>query len=412
MSMQTIIGILSTIASVIMAYQAVISLASLARREKTAPAQRQNRFALVVCARNEQAVIGHLLDSLFAQNYPRDKFDVFVVADNCTDQTGAVASTAGAKVYTRHNLHRVGKGYALNWFFDRFLKEYGNRYDAVGIFDADNLVDPQFLNAMNEQLCAGEVAAMGYRDSKNPHDSWVSGCMSLGFWTLSRFYLQPRSVLGLSAMAGGTGYVFKTEFIHDGWDTRTISEDTEFSMNLIAQGHRIAYAPRARFYDEQPVGFAASIRQRRRWASGTLQCIGACIPGLLKSLLRTQRDIAMDAMMFLLLIPACAFNMVLSILQFGSMLLSPSFTWGPVLWAGVMPVLGGALGIFAQGFLTLVLEKKLTAGMVKALLMYPFFLFTTGLCYLFSLIAPTIRWKPIEHRRGISLKQLERGSQP
>lgn len=412
MNFQLFIGILSTIASVIMGYQALISIAALFKNKKMQKADRTHRFALVVCARNEEMVIGHLLDSLFKQNYPKEAFDVFVVADNCSDETARVAHERGAKVYVRHNAHKVGKGYALNWFFNCFLKSYPDQYDAVGIFDADNLVDPQFLSQMNLQLCAGEVAAMGYRDSKNPQDSWVSGCMSLSFWTLSRFYLQPRSVLGLSAMAGGTGYVFKTSLVQSGWNTHTISEDTEFSMNLIAEGHRIAYAPGARFYDEQPVGFAASLRQRRRWATGTLQCLKACMPRLVKALGGKQHDTVLDAAMFLLLIPACSVNIIISFVQQAALLLQASRPSMGMVVAWLMPVLWGSLGIIAQGLATLVLEKKLSVKMLWAVAMYPFFLFTTGLCYLFSLIAPTIKWKPIEHRRGISLGQLERGSQP
>lgn len=104
--------------------------------------ERRLRFAVVVCARNEQAVIGSLIDSLMAQRYPRDCFSVFVVADNCTDGTAAEAARHGALVYEREDAQRVGKGCALSWAFDKLREDYGDRFDAAAVFDADNLVDP------------------------------------------------------------------------------------------------------------------------------------------------------------------------------------------------------------------------------------------------------------------------------
>ena len=102
------------------------------------------RFAVVSCARNEEAVIGQLLDSLQNQRYPRECFDLFVIADNCTDDTAAVARKHGAIVLERQDKGHIGKGYALRWAFERIIGRWGDRYDAVVLFDADNLADPDF----------------------------------------------------------------------------------------------------------------------------------------------------------------------------------------------------------------------------------------------------------------------------
>ncbi len=99
----------------------------------------KNSFAIVVCAHNEEAVVGELVKNLKGLDYPDDLYDIFVVADNCTDKTAEVASAAGANVHERFNKEEVGKGYAMGWMFDR-VDKMDRKYDAFLIFDADNLV--------------------------------------------------------------------------------------------------------------------------------------------------------------------------------------------------------------------------------------------------------------------------------
>ena len=104
----------------------------------------KNSFAIVVCAHNEEAVVGELVKNLKSLDYPDELYDIFVVADNCTDKTAEVASAAGANVHERFNKEEVGKGYAMGWMFDR-VDKMDRKYDAFLIFDADNLVHPQFI---------------------------------------------------------------------------------------------------------------------------------------------------------------------------------------------------------------------------------------------------------------------------
>lgn len=230
------------------------------------------RFAVVSCARNEEAVIGQLLDSLQNQRYPRECFDLFVIADNCTDDTAAVARKHGAIVLERQDKGHIGKGYALRWAFERIIGRWGDRYDAVVLFDADNLADPDFLLQTNEALCSGADVTQGYRAGKNPDASWVSGCYTLYWLGLMRFFYCARRNWGLSAQVGGTGFAFKTAAIRgDGWNTTTITEDGEFSVQQILAGNRIVPVREAVFYDEQPVTFAMSLRQRHRWVIGGMQ---------------------------------------------------------------------------------------------------------------------------------------------
>lgn len=225
-------------------------------------------FAIVVAAHNEEAVIGPLIENLFLMDYPRELYDVFVVADNCTDRTAAIARKLGAQVYERFNRHKRGKGYALEWMF-RQLFALPRQYDAVAIFDADNLVATDFLLYMNDRLLKGEQVIQGYLDAKNPGDSWVSGAFALSFWVANRMWHLAKYNLGLSCALGGTGMCIATSVLKRyGWGATCLTEDLEFSMKVLLQGVRTTWCHAARVYDEKPLTFLQSWRQRVRWAQG------------------------------------------------------------------------------------------------------------------------------------------------
>ena len=139
-----------------------------------------HRYAVLISARNEQNVIGHLLDSINAQDYPKNLVTVFVVADNCTDDTARVAREHGAVVYERFNRVKVGKGYALNELLGHIEQDYGRVFDAFMVFDADNLLEPNYITEMNRTFSDGYEIITSYRNSKNYADNWVSSAMPCG----------------------------------------------------------------------------------------------------------------------------------------------------------------------------------------------------------------------------------------
>ena len=175
--------------------------------EKFAPA---NKFAVLVAAHNEAKVIASIVKNLKQLNYPKNMYDIFVIADNCEDETAKIARENGAKVHERFDLVKRGKGFSLEWMFKK-LFDMKEKYDAVCILDADNLVSPNFLMEMNKQLCLGHEVVQGYLDSKNPYDSWISGNNSIAFWIGNRMFQLPRHYLGLNCVLGGTGFVVSTE---------------------------------------------------------------------------------------------------------------------------------------------------------------------------------------------------------
>ncbi len=229
---------------------------------------RKNRFALIAAAHNEETVIAALIRSLKNQEYPKDRFDIFVIADNCTDKTAEIARAEGAEVYERTDTEKRGKGHALEWFFKRLLK-MNRQYDYVAVFDADNLAAPDFLTRMNESANRGHKVVQGFLDSKNPYDSWISASYSFCFWTMNRVFQLARYKLGLCCELSGTGFIIKTELLRElGWNATCLTEDMEFTMKSVYNGEKIAFNYEARVFDEKPITLIQSWKQRVRWMRG------------------------------------------------------------------------------------------------------------------------------------------------
>ena len=248
-------------------YQLVYLVIGLVKRRrwKQPEAVRYHRYAAVISARNEAGVIGELIHSLKQQNYPARLLDVYVVADNCTDDTAQVSRRAGAIVYERFNQVKKGKGYALDYLFRTLAREGRDRYDAYLIFDADNLVDPNFVLEMNKTFDRGDYGAITcYRNSRNFGANWISAGYAIWFLREARFLNFPRMLLGTNCHVSGTGFLISADVIREnkGWPYHLLTEDIEFSVSCALKGRRIGYCDKAVIYDEQPTTFRQSWDQR------------------------------------------------------------------------------------------------------------------------------------------------------
>lgn len=264
------------------------------------PAKPTYRFAVLVAAHNEEAVIGHLLDSLLAQRYPCHLFRVFVIADNCTDRTADIARSRGATVLERKDLEHPGKTQAIRWALPQIPRE---EFDAVAFFDADNLVDHGFLRAMNNCLVAtGAEAVQGYLDVKNPDDSWVTKVYAVAYWYTNRFWQAARDRVGLSATLEGTGSVIRLDCIDRiGWNLESLTEDLEFATLLVLRGRRVRWCEKAVVYDEKPVSLQASRRQRTRWMQGHYHVCFTMLPRLLSTVWNRPLAQTIDLTLYLLI---------------------------------------------------------------------------------------------------------------
>ena len=267
------------------AYQLGYTLLSLVKTPRWKPGAGTNRYAVLICARNEAAVLPKLLESLRAQDYP-GVLDLYVAADNCTDDTARLARKGGATVFERHDLVHVGKGYALNFLLHRIWAE-GKHYDGYLLFDADNLARPDFVRRLDGVFGPECPVVAGYRNTKN-YRGWVAAGQGLCFIREVRFLNCPRTLLGFSGNVTGTGFLVSEEILRTagGWPWHCLCEDLEFSTVQMIAGRRIAYCPQAEYFDEQPATLSQSVRQRLRWCKGFLQVMASRGAGLGRAALR------------------------------------------------------------------------------------------------------------------------------
>lgn len=390
-------------------YQIIISLCSLVKlKEKPLKVNKEHRFMAIIPAHNEETVIGNLIESLKNQNYNKELYDIYVIADNCTDNTARVAKNAGAIVYERYDERNKTKGAALDWFLQQKIKEDAP-YDAICVFDADNIVDKNFIKAMNKKLCQGEDAVQGYRDIKNPTDNWITSGYALFYWTNHRFYHLARYNLGLSTMLNGTGFMVNFNIIKEnhGWKTVTLTEDIEFSLQRILKGKKLGWATDAIVYDEQPTGFKQSWSQRSRWTVGHMQCIKEYTGKLAESAKEKKSMVTIDGLlyivgstpMFLITILLLLSNFALYALDGMTqselisnllMYLVPTF---------VLPSVTAAFVMFLDG--------KPIKPMVKGFFTYPLFLGSWIIINIKCLFKRETTWEKITHNRSIKIDDVE-----
>ena len=389
------------------AYQIVVSFCSLIKlKDKKLLIEKDHKFMAVIPAHNEEAVIKNLVESLTAQNYPKELYDIYVIADNCTDATAEIAKDAGAIVLKRFDEKNKTKGHALNWFIKQKIEENAD-YDALCVFDADNIVDKNFLKNMNKKLCQGEEVVQGYRDIKNPTDSWIAGGYAIFYWMMHRFYHLARYNLGLSPLLNGTGFMVKFDLLKpNGWQTITLTEDIEFSLINIAQGRKLGWAVDAIVYDEQPVTFKASWSQRSRWTVGHLQCMKEYTGKLINGVKEYKTLMNFDGALYLFGIPMMLLTFLLLgvniLLYMGAEMGVAELMWnvGKFLFTTfLMPVVTG-VAIMA-------LEKKPIKPMFKAIVMYPVFMGSWILINIKCLIKPNTKWEKIEHVRDINIQEVK-----
>ena len=190
-------------------YQFLYLLVPFIKKEKPCENVTLHKFAVLISARNEAAVIAQLIQSIKDQSYPSNLVDVFVMADNCTDNTADIARAAGAIVFERENKEQVGKGYALDCLYNKIMENYPpNEYDGFFVFDADNVLDEHYIEEMNKTFSQGYRIITSYRNSKNYDSNWLSAGYALWFLRESKYLNNARMLLGTSCAVSGTGFLF------------------------------------------------------------------------------------------------------------------------------------------------------------------------------------------------------------
>lgn len=398
-------------------YQFFYIVVGLFKKSKIFKEKKLCKYAFLISARNESAVIGNLIETINNQKYPKELIDVFVVADNCTDNTAEIARSKGAHVYERFNKNKVGKGFALDFLLERIKEDFGFRtFDGYFVFDADNLLDRNYVAEMNKVFSNGYRAVTSYRNSKNYDSNWIAAGYSLWFLREAKYLNNVRMILNTSCAVSGTGFLVSSEIMqeNDGWKYFTLTEDIEFSVERAIKGEVIGYCANAVFYDEQPTAFSQSWKQRMRWAKGYYQVIYGYGVDLLKNIFKKRSFSCFD--MFMTTTPAVVFtflNVICEILilvvgLYGRIndTLSLSFTFK--LFARML--LNGYDIILLVGIITTITEwKSIKAKPLKKIIYmftFPAFMFTyipISICALFK----KVKWEPISHNVIKNLSEVE-----
>ncbi|MFQ5923189.1 MAG: glycosyltransferase family 2 protein [Anaerolineales bacterium] len=250
------------------AYLTLLAIAAVRKPAATELLPRPTSyFAIVIPAHDEEDVIARTVTRMLRSQYPKHLYDVYVIADHCTDGTAEHARQAGATVLVRSGHERSGKGEALQWCFDQVLKK--ERIDAVILFDADSAVDSEFLRIMDSRLDSGSDAIQGQHTIANPDDGWFPALTWAMFAVDNRFHNLGRANLGFSAKNMGDSICFRVDILkRHGWG-EGLTEDYDFRQRLLLDGIKIEYEPTAKAFGGAPASLLQAMPQRERWLAGS-----------------------------------------------------------------------------------------------------------------------------------------------
>ena len=400
-------------------YQLIYVLIVLLNKQPQFPDADAHKYAVLITARNESAVIADLINSIRSTDYPQDKIDIFLCADNCTDDTAKIARDAGAIVYERNNLDAIGKGYALDFLLNHIWEDYPDGdHEAYFVFDADNVLDKNYFREMNKVFASGAIASTSYRNSKNYDSNWISAGYAVWFLREAKFLSQARLLCKTSCAISGTGFFIAASILKEagGWKWHLLTEDIQFSASTIADGGRIAYCPTAILYDEQPITFRDAWNQRFRWAKGFYQVFWKYAPKLFCGMFTQKKGYKFacyDMLMtvspaMLLTVITIAFNAIIVILG-----IAGALTLGTAVVSSLSSIFfclfNYMLFMFMFGVLTTFVEwDSIHAPKSKKILYmftFPCFMITYIPIALWALVRPAT-WKPIKHTISVDASKF------
>jgi len=373
-----------------------------------------HNYAVLIAARNESNVIKHLISSIQEQSYPQENITIFVIADNCTDDTATHAKNAGAVVYERFNKDLVGKGYAIDFLLKRIFENYPkDKFDGFFIFDADNILDENYVSEMNKTFNKGHKIITSYRNSKNYADNWLSAGYSLWFLRESKYLNHVRMMLGTGCAVSGTGFLVSKDIIlqNGGWPFFLLTEDIEFSIHNAISGNTIAFCKSAIFYDEQPTTFRQSWNQRLRWAKGFYQVFGKYGTSLIKTIVKKRSFYAFD--MFMTILPAMIITSVTMSINIAIIILGLiiGFDVSTIINLFLSSVLTLYILLFVFGCATVITEWKMihckAFFKIAYLFTFPIFMLTY-IPIAITAMFKRVEWKPISHSGVKTLNDIRK----
>lgn len=339
----------------------LLALTLLSARNAMLPFAPSNlRFDVIVPAHNEMSIIERSIASLRRLDWPADQFRVLTVADNCTDQTAAVARAAGADVLVRNDTSKRGKGHALlHAFAASRAKQWA---DAVVVIDADADASPNLLRAFAARLARGEQAVQAHYGVRNPDASWRTRLLTIAKGSFHIVRSRARERLQLSSGIRGNGWCVTHKLLEQvPYLAFSLTEDVEYGIALGLAGVRVAYADEAHADADMVSSADISRKQRQRWEDGRFQLIQSQSRRLLSTAVRRRSAVCLDLALDLLVLPLS--YVTLNVIALGLLAgLFVAMHLVPVLWLELVAFCLVSLtlyvargwqlsGVGAQGFL-------------------------------------------------------------
>jgi len=384
-----------------MLYYVIIGIFAFKKSHNYIEKKEYKKFAIIIPARNESIVIGDLIQSLNSQNYPKEMYDIYVVPNNCDDNTEEIAKSYNSKIIDCSKIITNSKGDVLRYAF-KYLRAYD--YNAYLIFDADNIVHPNFIKEMNNKLIEGYRIAQGYRDSKNPKDTWISSSHSLHYIIQNYFMNRARNNIDKSCFVNGTGFMISKEYIEEnGYNALTITEDIELNVNCGLNNEQIAFVENAITYDEQPTTFEVSWKQRKRWSVGTLQCLKAYWNRIIMDIFKNKNFGSVESIMFLtapLIQLVGTFNIVLQVIVDFLMYRKINYVSKAILL--ILYYMSNIILIIG----IVKINQKHVRNYIKGIILLPVFYLSWVPINIVALFEKKSTWERIEHIRTVNLESI------
>lgn len=418
-----IFGVIYSLVALFTIHFAFFAIVGLFAKKKFPKAKVQHKYGIIIPARNEEAVVGNLIKSVYKNKYPQDKLHVFVIAHNCTDKTAQIARELGATVYEYNNPDERTMGYAFRYLFDQIRKDYGvQNYDGFFLFNADNILSADYFEKMNDAFDAtgGQSVITSFRNSKNFGTNMISGMYGLYFMSGCRLESRGRTALGCSTRVQGCGYVVNSKIVENGWPYVTLTEDWEFTADQVINNTKIQFCDDAVFYDEQPTTFKIMWRQRVRWSRGHLLVLATRFKDLIKSFFSpkySHRNKVSLYDIFINCTPICLVTFGIGLAQFICYMFAPlagvAFNSALLHWLRIMgwSMLIFYISCFVNAVIIFIAERKRIKDVPwwKKILMcfiWPLFILIQFPIDIVALFQKNCGWKVIPHTDTTNFEKL------
>ncbi len=372
------------------------------KKKKFPKSDKLARIAFIIPAYNEESVIYDTVkDALDNQDYPKELFDVYVVADNCTDNTAKLAEQAGAKVMIHNDpdpAHHMAL-YPLKYGIDKLLEM--DKYDLIVHLDADNHMNKEFSRLMNDAYQSGVDFARPYEGALNATQNFYTKACTLFYTFDSRYGSRVRERLNIAAHINGSGATMSTKMLKacGGYDSKTISDDAEFNFNRMLEGYKGHYVEDAIVYEDMPSSFKDTLNRNKRIYNGGVKLLKTKLLTMLGKFFTTGRisyiEMFMSYIFIFLTFILCTWIPLYYIFDFTFVSLAAyghieislmdvsyyqSVLWNTIyIMAGILLSLFLFFGIIQGLVLVLIDYKKMGAKspkeLISAALLFPCFLF-------------------------------------